>query len=244
MRWRAPVWTHTIGTTVVLHDAPLWRDGEFVGMLGQIVPIAELSAELVRLTADTDFIPFVLYDRDQVLAHPLLMSWNPTVSYDAPLLEIDELGDSILEEIWSPDDVDLYFLRDLVNSQASASRLDDTWYAYLYRDISAYGPRPWTIGVYLNTRRHDEPVMKSLALAALAGLVVLCLSVLAAVLVVVPMGVLHFPDLQDADTVFLKVMQQEFPPVLRGLAVAAGRRLTTRTDQLRSERAVSSGSSR
>ena len=45
MRWRAPVWTHTIGTTVVLHDAPLWRDGEFVGMLGQIVPIAELSAE-------------------------------------------------------------------------------------------------------------------------------------------------------------------------------------------------------
>lgn len=45
--------------------------------------------------------------------------------------------------------------------------------------------------------------------------------ILAAVLVIVPMGKLHFPDLQDADTVFLRVMEQEFPPVLRGLAVAA-----------------------
>ena len=45
--------------------------------------------------------------------------------------------------------------------------------------------------------------------------------ILAAVLVIVPMGKLHFPDLQDADTVFLMVMEQEFSPVLRGLAVAA-----------------------
>lgn len=44
--------------------------------------------------------------------------------------------------------------------------------------------------------------------------------ILAAVLVIVPMGKLHFPDLQDADTVFLMVMEQEFSPVLRGLAVA------------------------
>ena len=34
---------------------------------------------------------------------------------------------------------------------------------------------------------------------------------------------LRFPDLQDADQVFLRVMQDLFPPMVRGLAVAARR---------------------
>ncbi|MBC6951582.1 sodium:solute symporter family protein, partial [candidate division KSB1 bacterium] len=45
--------------------------------------------------------------------------------------------------------------------------------------------------------------------------------ILAAVLAIVPVGKMHFPDLQDADTIFLEVMKQEFPPLIRGLAVAA-----------------------
>lgn len=45
--------------------------------------------------------------------------------------------------------------------------------------------------------------------------------ILAAVLAIVPVGKMHFPDLEDADTIFLEVMKQEFPPLVRGLAVAA-----------------------
>jgi SSS family transporter len=45
--------------------------------------------------------------------------------------------------------------------------------------------------------------------------------VLAAVLVIVPAARLRFPDLQDADQVFLRVMDELFPPLVRGLAVAA-----------------------
>ena len=45
--------------------------------------------------------------------------------------------------------------------------------------------------------------------------------ILAAVMVVVPFGKLSFPDLVDADQVFLRVTQAEFPPLVRGLAVAA-----------------------
>ena len=78
--WHAPLWTHTIETTVVLHDAPLYRNGRFLGMLGQIVPIAELSAELVDLATGTPFVPFVLYGHRHVLAHPKLVGWNPKAS--------------------------------------------------------------------------------------------------------------------------------------------------------------------
>ncbi len=45
--------------------------------------------------------------------------------------------------------------------------------------------------------------------------------ILAAVFLIVPVGKLDFPDLADADQMFLKVMQARFPPFVRGMAVAA-----------------------
>ncbi|MBN1222168.1 MAG: sodium:solute symporter family protein [Candidatus Aminicenantes bacterium] len=45
--------------------------------------------------------------------------------------------------------------------------------------------------------------------------------ILAAVLVIVPVGRMHFSNLQDADMIFLKVIESEFPPLIRGFAVAA-----------------------
>ena len=182
MQWRAPLWTHTTGSTVVLHDTPLRRDGRFLGMLGQIVPISDLSAELLKLTGSSGLIPFVLYDHDQVLAHPLLINWTPQASYEAPLQSLEELGDAILEDIWSPDETELYFFSDLTRSKASAVRFNGRRYAFLYRAIKRYGPRPWTIGVYLNLTTHEDAAMERLLLASFAGFALLIVSVLIAVL--------------------------------------------------------------
>lgn len=57
----------------------------------------------------------------------------------------------------------------------------------------------------------------SLNLAMLAYSVM----ILTAVLAIVPVGKVNFPGLEDADQVFLRVMESEFPPVIRGIAVAA-----------------------
>ena len=57
----------------------------------------------------------------------------------------------------------------------------------------------------------------SLNLAMLAYSVM----ILAAVLAIVPVGKLDFPGLEDADQVFLRVMEAQFPPLIRGIAVAA-----------------------
>jgi len=45
--------------------------------------------------------------------------------------------------------------------------------------------------------------------------------ILAAVLVVVPVGRMEFPGLADADQLFLRVIEAKFSPLLRGIAVAA-----------------------
>lgn len=67
------------------------------------------------------------------------------------------------------------------------------------------------------TAKDADGARLSLNLAMLAYSVM----ILTAVLAIVPVGKLQFPGLEDADQVFLRVMEAEFPPVIRGVAVAA-----------------------
>ena len=67
------------------------------------------------------------------------------------------------------------------------------------------------------TARDAESARLSLNLSML----VYSAMILAAVLVIVPVGRIDFPGLEDADQLFLRVMETQFPPVVRGIAVAA-----------------------
>ena len=67
------------------------------------------------------------------------------------------------------------------------------------------------------TAKDAESARLSLNLAMLAYSVM----ILTAVLVIVPVGRIDFPGLQDPDQLFLRVMEMQFPPVIRGIAVAA-----------------------
>ncbi len=53
------------------------------------------------------------------------------------------------------------------------------------------------------------------------AMVVYAVLILTAVFAIVPVGKIQFLDLADADQVFLKVIEAGFPPLVRGLAVAA-----------------------
>ena len=184
--WRQPFWTYTLQSYVVLHDVALRRDSRFVAMFGQVVPISDLSATLVDLTKNTEFIPFVLYDKEQVLAHPSLVT-HPTITVnlpitaDQPLKHLNELNDPVLSRIWSPDSNSVFMLPELARTRAATVEVQGREYAFLYRDIDQYGPRPWTIGVYFDVEAGDNTVFERLYLAATGGAVVLALSVLIAI---------------------------------------------------------------
>ncbi len=67
------------------------------------------------------------------------------------------------------------------------------------------------------TAKDARSARKSLNLAMLAYSAI----ILTAVLAIVPVGRIDFPALQDADQLFLRVMEAQFPPLIRGLAVSA-----------------------
>jgi sodium/pantothenate symporter len=67
------------------------------------------------------------------------------------------------------------------------------------------------------TAKNPEAARSSLNIAMLFYSIM----ILAAVLAIVPVGKMYFPGLADADQVFLMVIGREFPPIFRGIAVAA-----------------------
>jgi sodium/pantothenate symporter len=69
----------------------------------------------------------------------------------------------------------------------------------------------------VNTAKNAASARMSLNLAMLAYSVM----ILAAVLIIVPVGRADFPSLEDADQLFLRVIESRFSPLVRGIAVAA-----------------------
>lgn len=182
-QWRQPFFTDTIGEFVVLHDTALKKDGQFSGMIGQIIPISDLSFELVKLVDGTPLVPFVLYDKTRVLAHPtILTDFNLPTETNAPLPELQSLYDPVLKKIWSSDMREMRLLSSVERAEAAMTWTDDSAYAIMHRVIDRYGDAPWVIGFYFDLDSEDNTVIDRLIAAVLAGLAVFCVSVLVAIL--------------------------------------------------------------
>ena len=180
-RWQEPIWTPAAATTGLLHDQPVWRDGQFLGMIGQLVPISDFSKSLSREYAQTGMTPFVLYDRRYVLAHPLLIDWLARGDRsDSALLDLEMLGDPVLRRIFDPDETDLFFLRGLRSSQSAYSDVGGKPYVYIYSELHDYGAKPWMVGIHIDTQVQNDPITRNLNFALGAGLAVLAVATLLA----------------------------------------------------------------
>jgi adenylate cyclase len=173
--WRALLWKPAGPTPSLLHQVPLHRAGQFVGMLGQIVPIAKLSEDLAVFSAEYEVTPFVLDGNDRVLGHPALAQRR--ASAPAALPTLAELGDPVLGRLRSPDGA-APLLKGLKRARAVRARIEGRHFVYVYREIAPHGGEPWTIGLYLDPveggqRAEVLRVVWSIA----AGLAVLALAV-------------------------------------------------------------------
>lgn len=182
--WRSPIWVEQpIGTTMLLHDIPIYnKSGHFIGVFAQIIAISELSSGISRQLTETGLTPFILYNKQFVLGHPMLIN-NAVLSQSETrtLQSIDDFDDIILSRIWTPDDSADFFSGALTDIEANGVFWGDKFYIYLYRDINRYGPAPWTIGAYLNTALIGDNAFKNLISAIVGGLLVLVIAIPASV---------------------------------------------------------------
>lgn len=168
--WREPLWSPVRQVPALLHDVPLHRRGRFVGMVGQIVPIARLSNELAQFRAEHGVTPYILYGKDTVLAHP-----------EGALVGLADSGDPVLARLDAPVTRQPLVLRGLKTATGGRLRVDGENYLYVQREIEAYGPQRWTLGVYFDPvaggQRDD---MRRMLVSIAVGLGLLLAAVLVA----------------------------------------------------------------
>ncbi len=178
--WRPPLWTPSTRVAALLHDAPLRRDGRFVGMLAQIVPLERLSEDIAEFAREVGVTPFVLYGEDRVLAHPLLIRDEREDAREDPLPRLREFGDPVLKQLRAPAVVSPFGLRALKRSKAVVVRLGDTQHVIITREVGQLGAQSWSVGVHLDPRQDGPSQMQRVMWSLFAGVGLLVLAVIAA----------------------------------------------------------------
>ncbi len=181
--WREPFFADNTGEYVLLHNTPITTTGTFLGMIEQVLPITGFSKELVQLAEGTPLVPFILYGRNRVLAHPaLLANSTDTSTPNRPLPLLSSFNDPVLQNIWSDDNRKMRLMATVERAQANVTWTDQSAYAILHRFIDDYGDEPWIVGFYFDLNAEHDTVIDRLLKAALGGLGVFLFSILCAIL--------------------------------------------------------------
>ncbi|MGO1077295.1 adenylate/guanylate cyclase domain-containing protein [Inquilinus sp. CA228] len=167
-------------TSVANLHRPVHADDRFVGVLTATITVDALSDHLRTIAeANPGTTPFILYGPDRVLAHPAMATQRPALSPEHPLPSLDEVGDPFLAGLWTEAKRETVGEIDL---EARVVRLGDDGRVILTRTVEGYAPRPLIVGVEVPVEVLDKPT-DDLLRAALAGLAVLAIAILVAIVV-------------------------------------------------------------
>lgn len=152
--WGPPVYAEGIGTVLNLRQ-PV-RRASFLGFVVAAVSIAALSEFVASLESESGQNAFILYDRDQVLAHKALVDGFAGLSPERPLPKVTEIGDPILFGIWSEG----WERRQLEIGVGHQTDFDDDGYIFLYAPLADYADTPWLVGSYFREDQIGSQVLR------------------------------------------------------------------------------------
>jgi adenylate cyclase len=146
--WNRPFYNKRLGRGIIPHIQPVYRNGQFLGILVTAVTWEAVS-EYIN-TLQKDIVPFVLVGRDRVIVHPNIGAAMLNTG-DLPML--GDVQDQALAEMWRDPRSSTLPGQEQARSTTHWSFVGGTSlsHQYHYRTISAYGPLPWTIGFHQNT---------------------------------------------------------------------------------------------
>ena len=166
--WGPPINEPFIGTFVNLRQ-PVFRRGEFVGMMTAVINVQVLSSFLDGIKTEIGQNAFILYDRDYVLAHRRLIEPMEGLSRERPLPRVGEIGDRVLASIWREG-----WEGDRLNAgRGHLIELDDRDYIVLYEPLADYADAPWLVGSYFPEETVGTQFERMVATGVVSILIVL-----------------------------------------------------------------------
>ena len=181
--WGRLVWNLEIGATMINLRSPVRRNGEFLGMLVSVVSVSELS-RLITERHDNMIIPdrFILYGSDYVLAHRSMVKGGFTRSARQPLPGLDQVDDPVLARLWNGDAREPLFLKFTGKTRGHVVKHEGDYYPVIYRQVKGYGPVPLMVGAYIRPDSGLEDEINRLSRAGFAGLGILALALVLAMI--------------------------------------------------------------
>jgi len=182
--WGEPLWRGNGGHAAFNVRAPLVHAGTPVGTLIVMIGLGPISEALPEALTQGMMTPYVLYDRQAVLAHPLLDSGalldTPTTEAAQPLLPIRDFPDLHLAQLWTGKTIELRHNTEISPVWARGIKVDGEKVIHTLEEVTAYTPAPLLIGTHFTVREGGAAYVRlwtsiHIGLAVLAIAVILAL---------------------------------------------------------------------
>ncbi|CAN0463020.1 unnamed protein product, partial [Hapterophycus canaliculatus] len=175
-----PIWRERSDKTYISRAHPVELNGEFVGAVIAVVAVRELSEFISMKGLNTAGNRFILYGRDSVLAHWLMVDGYQDKSAEFPLPRLNRFGDPVLSSMWQTDGRGDIGLDLPEGTEGHALEALGGNYIYFYKKLTGFGSEPLLVGTYFQPSDRPEEIERLFAALA-AGLVALLLSLVAAI---------------------------------------------------------------
>ncbi len=179
--WVQPYWIERHEGTYFSRIHPVWHGDRFVGSAIATASIRELSAFVRKAGEGGPGTQFILYGRDHVLAHPLMVQGYPGLSLANPLPSLADFRDRVLSAIWRQEDSNALVTELSRETNGHRIEIDEENYLFLYRQLYGYGPEPLIVGVWYRIEDIGTEIYRMID-ALLVGIGALVLSILAALI--------------------------------------------------------------
>ena len=179
-RWLPPIWREAVEKAFLNYATPVVVNDEYIGSVIAVVSLDQLSDFISMEGLETVGNRFILYGRDYMLAHWMMVNGYPDRSIESPLPRLDRFGDPVMSSMWQMD----------MRSQLSPAvkqgidghsiEIAGSVYVFVYKTITGYGDEPLLVGTYFQAS--DRPAaLERIKAALITGLIALFLSLIAAI---------------------------------------------------------------
>lgn len=156
--WGAPVYRELRKTTFLNYRVPIRKANTYIGFLTVAISIQALSELAAELSEPPRNLSFMLYGRDRVLAHPLIVGGLYDQSPEEPLPSLQAFGDPVIADLPKLPPLGESVIRAPAGTAAREASISGERYFVFSREISGYSDLPISVGDYRLASAVDAPI--------------------------------------------------------------------------------------
>ncbi len=149
--WGRLLWRQEYRQAVLNYHHPIVKDGTLLGVVTAFVSTTRLSERIADLESDFGANAFILYGRDQVLAHPMMAFGYPGLNRMQPLPRQTAFSDPVIISMWQERPRSFLEVRMLSGPGIHFVDVGGKDFIILYRQIEKYTDRPLIVGTHFNS---------------------------------------------------------------------------------------------